>query len=262
MVPYLLEGFHPCTWYQPMRSPVASKVVSQFFWFALLIICHRFLVGDGARRWGLEKKIPGVYGDDQQELISALSTQKSKATWSDYVKRLEIYEMLQGGSQPKDSPTLGIKRKENENATVKTRDTTNIKKRKIDEEKLKGRSTNRSETKEQILEYSVKNNEALSADEEENELYDTVGAVCVDYFGNSAGRCTTDDQRNLFLTPLYFQSSAGVSSGGIALKRDGRVGEAAMYGSGCWAKCYSRSTQKCTGTSSSFYCATAVAVSL
>ncbi|KAI9146500.1 nucleophile aminohydrolase [Paraphysoderma sedebokerense] len=48
----------------------------------------------------------------------------------------------------------------------------------------------------------------------EEELLDTVGVVCMDHKANLV---------------------AGVSSGGISLKFPGRVGEAAMYGTGCWA---------------------------
>ncbi|XP_015924275.1 threonine aspartase 1 [Parasteatoda tepidariorum] len=50
---------------------------------------------------------------------------------------------------------------------------------------------------------------------DDNDLFDTVGAVCVDCFGNVA---------------------SAVSSGGLLLKYSGRIGQAAVFGSGCWAE--------------------------
>lgn len=51
-----------------------------------------------------------------------------------------------------------------------------------------------------------------------DQLYDTVGCCVVDCSGHVA---------------------AGVSSGGIALKTSGRIGEAAVYGAGCWSQQFS-----------------------
>ncbi|KAA0186350.1 NADH dehydrogenase [ubiquinone] 1 alpha subcomplex assembly factor [Fasciolopsis buskii] len=49
----------------------------------------------------------------------------------------------------------------------------------------------------------------------EQSKLDTVGAVCLDNSGNIA---------------------AAVSSGGVALKHEGRIGQACVYGCGCWAE--------------------------
>lgn len=53
-----------------------------------------------------------------------------------------------------------------------------------------------------------------SSDEDGSGKLDTVGAVGVDGMGNVCAAC---------------------SSGGISLKYPGRIGQAACYGSGCWA---------------------------
>lgn len=61
--------------------------------------------------------------------------------------------------------------------------------------------------KKKVKRYSVQNDLKYSP-------LDTVGAICVDVFGNVA---------------------AGASSGGVSLKHEGRIGQAATFASGVWA---------------------------
>ncbi|KQK85023.1 threonine aspartase 1 isoform X1 [Amazona aestiva] len=70
----------------------------------------------------------------------------------------------------------------------------------------------------------------LYSPENDSGTLDTVGAVVVDQEGNVA---------------------AAVSSGGLALKHPGRVGQAALYGCGCWAENTGAHTPYSTAVSTS-----------
>ncbi|KAG8932700.1 hypothetical protein FRC02_000731 [Tulasnella sp. 418] len=61
-------------------------------------------------------------------------------------------------------------------------------------------------------------------------LEDTVGAVVLIRYHSVTGTLSDAEPNRLNIC-----LAAGVSSGGILLKLPGRVGEAAIYGAGCWA---------------------------
>lgn len=88
----------------------------------------------------------------------------------------------------------------------------------------------------------------LEATPDDTQL-DTVGSVCVDHHG----ALTVDQHTSPPWRAIPGRVAATVSSGGIALKSDGRVGEAACYGAGCWARDAKGST--CAGSDTRMMCA-------
>jgi len=194
-----------------------------------------FLVGDGAREWAVRHNIPSI---KMEQLIS----EKANKLYRHYKKKLDAYN-----ASLQTAASLKRKRQGEGRGTgvlLSPGGLAHCKRLKqsadldpADQVRSNDGATKPLDGNSSLTSGDGADDSRLQEDDhvddegrlqEEDNVQDTVGVVVLDRAGNVAST---------------------VSSGGIALKQPGRVGQASCFGCGCWAQKRVRQGSKATAVS-------------
>merc|ERR1711874_882467 len=172
-----------------------------------------FLVGEGARGWAVRHNVPTI---KTEHLIS----EKAAKLYRHYKKKLDAYKMSVANAKRKRE--LSRSGSGNLEKCKRLKQSSDLLDSSDHVRSSDGATTSKLFDRNTSLASSSDGCDHLpdtSDDEEEEDVddkvQDTVGVVVLDRAGRVAGT---------------------VSSGGIALKQPGRVGQASCFGCGCWAQ--------------------------
>lgn len=191
-----------------------------------------FLVGEGAREWAIRHNIPSI---KTEHLIS----EKAAKLYRHYKKKLDAYnDSMKTAASLKRKRQPGAERGLAPTGELGLGDLANCKRLKqavdldpADQVRSNDGATRPLDGNSSLAAGDGTVDERLQGEEdqvEDDKVQDTVGVVVLDRMGRVAST---------------------VSSGGIALKQPGRVGQASCFGCGCWAQKQIRRGSRATAVS-------------